>query len=159
MVSLSLPHDLLWTSPKPQVLPPLRYWTSPNVVLGILSNAKWAVAKCCRKAERLGGPREYQIPPSHKNRKYVSGMGRSFVSCPVSYNPLQHDPPQLVLMHHTWLLNQVSCCPCHCSAVSPGHSTCAPASDGHMPMVHGREGDACQMFIFRSPLRHHCLQW
>lgn len=56
--------------------------TSPNVVLGVLSNAKWAVAKCCRKAGWLGGPGEYRIPPGHNNIKYVSGVGRTFVSCP-----------------------------------------------------------------------------
>lgn len=116
LVSLSFLHDVLWTAPQCQVLPLLGCWTHPNVV-----------AKSCRKAEWLGGPESTKFPQVTR----LSNTEESFVSC-----PLLHDPPQLVFafpVQHSWLLNQVSCCPCHCSAASPGHCTCAPQRGrGHL---------------------------
>lgn len=162
-MSLSLPHDVLWISPKPWVLPLLGYRTNPNVVLGILPNAKWAVAKCCRKAERLGGSREYRIPPSHKNIKYVFWHGETLCFHASLLQPtaasLSPAGPCLSQSHAAHLVSKsglVLSLPllrCH-----PGHCTWAPVSDSHVPMVLSREGDACQVFVVRSPLRHHCLQ-
>lgn len=61
MVSLSYPHDVLWSTPKPQVLPFLGYWTSPNVLARL------------KKGRVVGWPREHQIPQATR----ISGTEES----------------------------------------------------------------------------------
>lgn len=142
-----------------QAPPLLRYWTNPHVVLGILSNAKWAVAQCHRK---IGCPQGELNSPKSQKYEVCFWHGEILCSMSVSYSPLQHDLPKLVpafwsLKQHTWLLNQVSCCPCHCSAVRSEHHTCASASDGHVLMVPSRKEGSSGKLILWSPLKHHCL--